>query len=241
MCVSAYGQGTCKCLDLLKLAALCSLVSPLLQRSAHSHAVHMQDRCHRIGQTREVHIYRLISHHTIEENILRKSNQKRHLDHLAIQSGGYSGGAGPSGDSAAPAGGTSTGAGMGAADIREMLGADLVGGSLEDEKNGKKDEHERKDTDKTAPDQSDLADEEVKKAMASAEDDADALAASAAEKELAEENAADFDDGGEGTDGKTDGPAVLKATATDAHSMLKPIEKYAVRVGCESCSMCILC
>ncbi len=92
-----------------------------------------QDRCHRIGQTREVHIYRLVSEvrrlhytgmrklgmrerdrererereregasrsylyavssslfqNTIEENILRKSDQKRQLDWLAIQSGGF--------------------------------------------------------------------------------------------------------------------------------------------------------
>lgn len=48
-----------------------------------------QDRCHRIGQTREVHIYRLISESTIEENILRKAKQKRALDDLVIQSGGY--------------------------------------------------------------------------------------------------------------------------------------------------------
>ncbi|GAB4843785.1 Pharynx and intestine in excess protein 1 [Ancistrocladus abbreviatus] len=48
-----------------------------------------QDRCHRIGQTREVHIYRLISDSTIEENILKKANQKRVLDDLVIQSGGY--------------------------------------------------------------------------------------------------------------------------------------------------------
>ncbi|KAA8518827.1 hypothetical protein F0562_016399 [Nyssa sinensis] len=41
-----------------------------------------QDRCHRIGQTREVHIYRLISESTIEENILKKANQKRALDNL---------------------------------------------------------------------------------------------------------------------------------------------------------------
>jgi len=47
------------------------------------------DRCHRIGQTREVHIYRLVSEKTIEENILTKSDQKRQLDHLAIQSGGF--------------------------------------------------------------------------------------------------------------------------------------------------------
>jgi len=51
--------------------------------------VQAQDRCHRIGQTREVHIYRLVTEHTIEENILRKSDQKRALDHLAIQSGGF--------------------------------------------------------------------------------------------------------------------------------------------------------
>nr|XP_011460706.1 PREDICTED: protein PHOTOPERIOD-INDEPENDENT EARLY FLOWERING 1 isoform X2 [Fragaria vesca subsp. vesca] len=48
-----------------------------------------QDRCHRIGQTREVHIYRLISESTIEENILKKANQKRTLDNLVIQSGDY--------------------------------------------------------------------------------------------------------------------------------------------------------
>jgi SNF2 family DNA or RNA helicase len=35
-----------------------------------------QDRCHRIGQTRDVHIYRLISEHTVEENIYKKAQQK---------------------------------------------------------------------------------------------------------------------------------------------------------------------
>ncbi|KAL7138579.1 hypothetical protein ABFS83_10G173600 [Erythranthe nasuta] len=48
-----------------------------------------QDRCHRIGQTREVNIYRLISDSTIEENILKKANQKRALDDLVIQGGSY--------------------------------------------------------------------------------------------------------------------------------------------------------
>jgi len=38
-----------------------------------------QDRSHRIGQTREVHIYRLISEHTIEENILKKSKSKKNF------------------------------------------------------------------------------------------------------------------------------------------------------------------
>ena len=48
-----------------------------------------QDRCHRIGQTREVHIYRFVSEYTIEANILRKSNQKRLLDDVIIQKGEF--------------------------------------------------------------------------------------------------------------------------------------------------------
>lgn len=36
-----------------------------------------------------MHIYRLVTQHTIEENILRKSDEKRHLDFLAIQSGDF--------------------------------------------------------------------------------------------------------------------------------------------------------
>lgn len=48
-----------------------------------------QDRSHRIGQTREVHIYRLISEYTIEANILRKANQKRLLDDVVIQEGEF--------------------------------------------------------------------------------------------------------------------------------------------------------
>lgn len=48
-----------------------------------------QDRCHRIGQTRDVHIYRLVSEYTIESNILRKANQKRMLDDIVIQEGEF--------------------------------------------------------------------------------------------------------------------------------------------------------
>ncbi|CAF0730259.1 unnamed protein product [Brachionus calyciflorus] len=46
-----------------------------------------QDRCHRIGQTRDVHIYRLISEKTVEENILKKADQKRLLSQMAIEGG----------------------------------------------------------------------------------------------------------------------------------------------------------
>lgn len=48
-----------------------------------------QDRCHRIGQTRDVHVYRLVTAATVEENILRKAEQKRTLGHLAIEDGHF--------------------------------------------------------------------------------------------------------------------------------------------------------
>ncbi len=46
-------------------------------------------RAHRIGQIRDVHIYRFISEHTIEESIFRKANQKRSLDDIVIQKGEF--------------------------------------------------------------------------------------------------------------------------------------------------------
>ena len=49
----------------------------------------MIDRAHRIGQIRDVHIYRFISQHTVEEAMLRKANQKRSLDDLVIQRGEF--------------------------------------------------------------------------------------------------------------------------------------------------------
>lgn len=48
-----------------------------------------QDRCHRIGQTRDVHIYRLVSEFTIESNILRRATQKTILDNVVIQEGEF--------------------------------------------------------------------------------------------------------------------------------------------------------
>lgn len=48
-----------------------------------------QDRCHRIGQTRDVRIYRLISEDTIEKNIFMKARQKRMLGDLAIEEGNF--------------------------------------------------------------------------------------------------------------------------------------------------------
>lgn len=48
-----------------------------------------EDRAHRIGQIRDVHIYRFISQHTVEEALLHKANQKRSLDDLVIQKGQF--------------------------------------------------------------------------------------------------------------------------------------------------------
>jgi len=48
-----------------------------------------QDRAHRIGQTRPVHIYRVVTDRTIEMNILRKAQQKRNLESLVISQAGF--------------------------------------------------------------------------------------------------------------------------------------------------------
>ncbi|KAK2463046.1 hypothetical protein APHAL10511_004701 [Amanita phalloides] len=48
-----------------------------------------EDRAHRIGQIRDVHIYRFVSQYTVEESMLRKANQKRSLDDLVIQKGEF--------------------------------------------------------------------------------------------------------------------------------------------------------
>jgi hypothetical protein len=43
----------------------------------------------RIGQTREVHIFRLVTEHSIEENILLKARQKRNLDIMVMDRGNF--------------------------------------------------------------------------------------------------------------------------------------------------------
>ena len=42
-----------------------------------------------LGQTRDVHIYRLISEQTIEENILKKAHQKKLLADMTIEGGNF--------------------------------------------------------------------------------------------------------------------------------------------------------
>ena len=44
-----------------------------------------QARAHRIGQTRQVNIYRLVMRSSIEEEIVERAKRKMVLDHLVIQ------------------------------------------------------------------------------------------------------------------------------------------------------------
>eukprot|EP00301_Raphidiophrys_heterophryoidea_P004208 c11844_g1_i1.p1 GENE.c11844_g1_i1~~c11844_g1_i1.p1 ORF type:complete len:753 (+),score=122.10 c11844_g1_i1:129-2387(+) len=50
-----------------------------------------QDRCHRIGQTRPVMVYRLITRPSIEERMIERANSKRKLDKMVIQKGAFKG------------------------------------------------------------------------------------------------------------------------------------------------------
>ncbi len=47
----------------------------------------MQDRAHRIGQTKVVRVFRLITEHTVEERIVERAETKLHLDQIVIQQG----------------------------------------------------------------------------------------------------------------------------------------------------------
>ena len=46
-----------------------------------------QDRAHRIGQTKEVKIFRFVTEGTVEEKVVERAEMKLHLDALVIQQG----------------------------------------------------------------------------------------------------------------------------------------------------------
>jgi len=48
-----------------------------------------QDRAHRIGQTRHVMVYRLVSQATVEENVLRKAEEKKAVVRVSVEEGGF--------------------------------------------------------------------------------------------------------------------------------------------------------
>jgi hypothetical protein len=45
------------------------------------------DRAHRIGQTKPVLVFRLVSAHTVETKVLQKASEKRKLEALVIAKG----------------------------------------------------------------------------------------------------------------------------------------------------------
>jgi helicase SWR1 len=125
-----------------------------------------QDRCHRIGQTRDVHIYRLVSEHTIEANILRKANQKRMLDDVVIQEGEFT---------------TDYFNKMSVRDVLDeessLLDGDAAANAAMDRVLGGTDN-----------------DKDVQRVLAQAEDREDVVAARVAEREIVQTDAADFDE-----------------------------------------------
>lgn len=122
-----------------------------------------QDRCHRIGQTRDVHIYRMVSEYTIEANILRKANQKRMLDDVVIQEGEFT-----------------------TDYFNNMNVKDIVGNATFEDSN----------VDANAAMDRVLGGRGVDRVFEQVEDQEDIAAAKVAEKELAQTDAADFDEKG---------------------------------------------
>jgi len=47
------------------------------------------DRAHRIGQKKQVIIYRLVTEGTVEEKIVERAARKLKVDHLIMQKGAY--------------------------------------------------------------------------------------------------------------------------------------------------------
>ncbi|GMF20521.1 unnamed protein product [Phytophthora lilii] len=137
-----------------------------------------QDRAHRIGQTRDVHIYRLVSEHTVEENILRKAQQKRHLDFLVMSEGQF------------------TTDFFSKASLRE-----LMLGSTGDELDPIESESDEDvGTDEDVDDDNELSLDAVENAMAQLEDEEDVVAMKGARAEyLQEQNEFDDDAGGSST------------------------------------------
>ena len=49
--------------------------------------IQAQDRAHRIGQTKPVLVFRLVTAHTIETRIMQRATEKRKLEALVIAKG----------------------------------------------------------------------------------------------------------------------------------------------------------
>ncbi|XP_059614802.1 helicase domino isoform X2 [Phlebotomus argentipes] len=179
-----------------------------------------QDRCHRIGQTRDVHIYRLVSEKTIEENILKKANQKRLLGDLAIEGGNF------------------TTAFFKSSTIQDLFNVDTTGSDassrfqelLDRDKERKQKLYESIAGPSVVPDESKQNVGAFETALAAAEDEQDVQAAKTATAEAAAD-LAEFDENIPLEDIAEKTQEVSKADQEVEHLMkqLSPIERYAMR------------
>lgn len=138
-----------------------------------------QDRAHRIGQTRDVHIYRLITQHSIEENIWTKAKQKRNLDLIVMDEGKF--------DASKPADEIEEEDNNGLKDLYSKGGLRDILGVHGDEKD---DTNISNVPEHTPPE---MTSEQLEKAMTSLEDADDAVAMQNAKKE-AEDDLKEFDE-----------------------------------------------
>ncbi|CAH0554969.1 unnamed protein product [Brassicogethes aeneus] len=186
-----------------------------------------QDRCHRIGQTRDVHIYRLVSERTIEENILKKANQKRLLGDLAIEGGNF------------------TTAYFKSSTIQDLFSIDQseesAANRMSEVVEGSKDREKRLGADNRPPaaaaaPTSGSGDEKVamgalENALAAAEDDQDVQAARTAKAE-AVADLAEFDENIPLEEQDKDKEPEMSKAEQEIDNVIKklsPIERYAMR------------
>lgn len=169
-----------------------------------------QDRAHRIGQTRDVHIYRLVSEHTVEENILRKAQQKRHLDFLVMSEGQF------------------TTDFFSKASLRELM----TGGTGKEQEMESASESEDEIVDVDMEDENELSLDTVENAMAQLEDEEDVVAMKGARAEYLQE-LSEFDDDANSV-GHVASP---RPTVRTPHSVeMKPLTPSSVVSGSTAAS-----
>uniref|UniRef100_A0A1E1X3Q5 Putative chromatin remodeling complex wstf-iswi small subunit n=1 Tax=Amblyomma aureolatum TaxID=187763 RepID=A0A1E1X3Q5_9ACAR len=165
-----------------------------------------QDRCHRIGQTRDVHIYRLISEKTVEENILKKANQKRMLGDLAIEGGNF------------------TTAFFKQNTLKDLFGTDFDLTLLE-----RSEESQKEDRPVEVEKPEKFSSVEFEKALGMAEEELDVQAAHTARAEAAAE-LAEFDESIPlDTDSRDEDKSQAEEELDKLMDQLTPVEKYAMQ------------
>eukprot|EP01029_Cantina_marsupialis_P025229 TRINITY_DN664_c0_g2_i4.p1 TRINITY_DN664_c0_g2~~TRINITY_DN664_c0_g2_i4.p1 ORF type:complete len:1873 (+),score=642.34 TRINITY_DN664_c0_g2_i4:766-5619(+) len=161
-----------------------------------------QDRAHRIGQTRDVHIYRLITEHSVEENILLKSNQKRHLNQLSLEDGQFTAGFFQKGNlrDILATGSSVAASALASKDVanseqdqevkdqEEPMDIDGVEESKEQENDDENNSNNNEKTNSDSKAKEEMSAKEIEEAMQSVEDDSDRAAFKRARQEAIEEN-----------------------------------------------------